>query len=163
MNDHPANSDEIQGRFKPGQSGNPAGKPRGARHRITMLAEQLMADDATAVVQAVIAAAKGGDMVAARLVLDRIAPARKGSAVTLDLPTMSTAADCVAAMSAITSAAASGEITSEEGQALAGLVEMQRKAIETGDLETRIAAMERRLEGKDDAGDVPLINRPAGL
>ena len=64
--------------FEPGQSGNPRGKPRGTRHRVTLLAEKLMADDTEAVMRAVIDAAKGGDMTAARLILDRIAPARKG-------------------------------------------------------------------------------------
>ena len=29
-------------RFQPGQSGNPAGEPRGARHKTTLLAEKLM-------------------------------------------------------------------------------------------------------------------------
>jgi Family of unknown function (DUF5681) len=32
--------------FSKGQSGNPAGKPPGARHKATMLAEKLMGDDA---------------------------------------------------------------------------------------------------------------------
>src|SRR2546429_7242885 len=31
--------------FEPGQSGNPAGRPRGARNRATVLAEKLMQDD----------------------------------------------------------------------------------------------------------------------
>jgi hypothetical protein len=68
----PANAGRLQGgRFVPGVSGNPAGKKPGTRHRATRLAEKLMAGDAEAVVRAIIDAAKGGDMTATRLVLDR--------------------------------------------------------------------------------------------
>jgi hypothetical protein len=56
-------------RFQPGQSGNPRGKQKGCKHRVTLLAEQLMEDDAEDVVRAVITAAKGGDMIAAKLIL----------------------------------------------------------------------------------------------
>ena len=55
----------------------------GTRHRATRLAEKLMANDAEDVVKAVVAAAKGGDMTAARLVLDRIAPPCRGRPVRL--------------------------------------------------------------------------------
>jgi hypothetical protein len=79
-------------RFEPGQSGNPAGKPPGTRHCITMLAEQLMADDAEGVVREVLKAAQAGDMVAARLVLDRIVPVRRGRTVELDMPSICKAA-----------------------------------------------------------------------
>jgi Family of unknown function (DUF5681) len=33
------------GQWKPGQSGNPAGMPKGTRHRATMLAEKLTSRD----------------------------------------------------------------------------------------------------------------------
>ncbi|MDR3521379.1 MAG: DUF5681 domain-containing protein [Acidocella sp.] len=147
------------GRFTPGISGNPQGRPPGARHRVTVLAEKLMADDAENVVKSVIKAANNGDMVAARLVLDRIAPPRKGSFVTLSLPKITDASDVLDALAAITAAASSGEITMEEAACLAGLVEGQRRAIETSDLEARIIALESRLSGDGgDDDDIPLIN-----
>ena len=64
--------------FKKGQSGNPSGKPPGTRNKTTMLAEKLMQDDARDIVRVVLEAAKGGDMTAARLILERIFPVRKG-------------------------------------------------------------------------------------
>ena len=41
----PVNTGQIQekGRFPKGKSGNPSGKPKGARHRSSLLAEQLFA------------------------------------------------------------------------------------------------------------------------
>jgi len=37
---------ELQGRFKPGQSGNPAGRPHGARHKTTLAVEALLDGEA---------------------------------------------------------------------------------------------------------------------
>ncbi|NNM55852.1 DUF5681 domain-containing protein [Acidocella sp.] len=145
MTGEPENSAPKQdGRFKPGQSGNPAGKPRGSRHRVTMLAEKLMSDDAEAIVKAVLDAAQKGDMSAARLVLDRIAPARKGSVVMLDLPPVSDAAGVTQALAAVVQAMAAGEIAPDEAQAVSAVLEGQRRAIETVELERRIAELENR-------------------
>jgi hypothetical protein len=72
--------------FQKGQSGNPRGKPKGARNTTTVMAEKLMQNDAKDIVRAVLEAAKGGDMTAARLVLERISPVRKGRPVQLNLP-----------------------------------------------------------------------------
>lgn len=139
---------EQAGRFRKGQSGNPAGKPKGARHKSTILAEKLMADDVGDEVRAVVAAAKGGDMTAARLVLDRIAPPRKGCAINLDLPPIQSATDVAAAMGIVVEAVADGELTPDEGQAVAALLETRRRAIETADLEMRIAAIEAQTKGQ---------------
>ena len=139
-------TDEIDPRphgWPKGTSGNPAGKPKGARHRITLMAEKLMEDDAEAVVQSVITAAKSGDMVAARLVLDRIAAPRRGRPVAFDLPPVQTAQDMVPAIAAVVAAVAEGELTPGEGQEIAAILETQRRAIETADLERRITALEQ--------------------
>jgi hypothetical protein len=118
----------------------------GTRHRATRLAEKLLADDTEAVVQAVVAAAKDGDMTAARLVLDRIAPPGRGRPVQLDLPPIAGAADLVQALAAITDAMARGDISAEEAQAAAAVLDHHRKAVETLDLERRIAAIEEKHE-----------------
>ena len=102
-----------------------------------------MAGDAEAVVRAVIEAAKGGDMTAARLVLDRIAPPCRGRSVRLDLPPIVGAADLVKALAAVADAMARGVISAEEAQAAAGVLDHHRKAVETLDLERRIAALEQ--------------------
>jgi len=130
--------------FPKGRGGNPAGKPKGARSRVTLLAEKLMEDDAADVVRAVLAAAKGGDMTAARLVLDRIAPPRKGRAVAFDLPAVDTAADVLAALGEVVRQVADGTLTTDEGAAVASLLEAKRKAIETIEIERRLAALEER-------------------
>ncbi len=134
--------------FERGQSGNPAGKPPGARHRITVLAETLMADDAEAVVRAVVAAAKGGDMTAARLILDRISPPRRGCPVSFKLPTIETAADISKVLTVVLASVACGDLTPDEATAISGVVEVKRKAIETEELGARLTALEQAAEDR---------------
>jgi hypothetical protein len=83
--------------FQKGQSGNPAGKPRGARHKATIFAERLMQDDIEKIVGAVLTAAGNGDMTAAKIVLDRLAPVSRRQCVSFDLPKIETLDDEVAA------------------------------------------------------------------
>jgi hypothetical protein len=130
--------------FPRGKSGNPRGKPKGARHKTTLLAEKLMSDDAEAVVRAVVEAAKGGDMTAARIILDRIAPVRKGRPVQFDLPSIETPSDLVPTMAAVVSAMSSGELTPDEASTVAGVIEIKRRMLETIEIERRIAALEAR-------------------
>jgi hypothetical protein len=129
--------------FKPGQSGNPRGRPKGARNKLTILAEKLLADEAEEVARSVLDAAKGGDMTAARLVLERIVPVRKGRPITLEMPPIQTAQDAAKAFSSVIAAVAAGELTPDEGQTIAGLFEVQRRTLETVEMEQRIAALER--------------------
>jgi hypothetical protein len=139
----PDNSGGKQdGRFKPGQSGNPAGKPRGARHKAVQALDILGRNASEEIVLAVIQQAKSGDMRAAELVLRRVWPERKGSPVELDLPTIRTAEDAMLAMRVVTDAAAAGTISPDEGEGFAKLIEAHRRAIETADLAERIAALE---------------------
>jgi hypothetical protein len=136
------------GRFQPGQSGNPAGKPRGARHKTTLLAEKLMQDDAEGVVKRVIEAAKGGDMTAARIVLDRIAPARRDSPVTIALPKIESAADAAKGMAAILAAVASGAVTPSEADQVAKIVAAFVNTLEASEFEARLRALEQREQGQ---------------
>jgi Family of unknown function (DUF5681) len=63
--------------FLKGVSGNPHGCARGSRHKASLLAERLMEGDAEEVVRAVVAAAKNGDMTAARIIIERLLPPKR--------------------------------------------------------------------------------------
>jgi hypothetical protein len=64
--------------------------------------------------------------------------------IRLDLPAADTPAGVIVAMARIISAVAGGEISPADGRDLAGLIELQRKAIELGDHEERLRAIEAR-------------------
>jgi uncharacterized protein DUF5681 len=136
-----------RGQWKKGQSGNPAGMPKGTRHRATMLAEKLMEDDAENIVRAVVSAAKAGDPTAMRLCVERLVPLRKGRPVVFDLPAIETAADVANALGAMAGAMAAGELTPDEAGAVAGVLEAKRRAIETVEHEERLRKLEERSPG----------------
>lgn len=130
--------------FQKGQSGNPAGRPAGSRNQASIMAEKLMADESDAIVRTVIDAAKSGDMVAARLVLERLCPVRKGRPVTINLPKVETVNDVAVALGAVTQAMAVGEITPDEAATVGSVLEVKRRTFETIELERRIAALEAK-------------------
>jgi len=130
--------------FPKGRSGNPRGKPKGARHKTTLLAEKLMQDDAANIVNAVLTAARAGDMTAARIVLDRILPARRDNPVTFALPKIKRPADAVAASAALLSAVADGRLTPGEALEISKLIDGFVKTLEVAELEARLNELEER-------------------
>jgi Family of unknown function (DUF5681) len=79
--------------FKPGQSGNPAGKPKGARNRSTIAAELLLEGEAKALTRKAIELGLAGDTTALRLCLERLVPPRKDRPISLDLPAIKSTED----------------------------------------------------------------------
>ncbi len=146
MSTEPENSGPKQrgGQFQPGRSGNPAGKPRGTRHKALIALDTIGAEGAEDVLRKVVEDAKAGDMRAAEILLRRVWPERKGRVVEFDLPPIAEASDAVTAVAAIVDAVASGELTPEEAQAVTSVVEIQRRTIETQDLAARLSALEER-------------------
>ena len=72
--------------FQPGQSGNPKGRPQGSRNKTIIALETLGEGEVEYIVKALIEKAKAGDAMAARPILDRVWPARKGARLQFDLP-----------------------------------------------------------------------------
>ena len=129
-------------KFKKGQSGNPNGKPKGARNQATLAAEAVLDGEAEALTRKAIEKALEGDMAAIRLCLERILPASKSRPIEIDLPPVETAEDITAAHGVVIAAMARGEITPDDASTIAGVLEARRRAIETVELEKRIDILE---------------------
>lgn len=138
---------EPKTRGKPFGAGN-AGRPKGSRHKVTRAVEELLEGEHEALTRKAIEKALEGDMVALRLCLDRIAPVRKGAPISIELPPVTSAQDAVAASEVLLAAVGRGEITPDEGAAVMGLLVGHKSVIEAGDLEHRIAALEKANETK---------------
>ena len=143
MTEDPGNSGSNHGgRFQKGVSGNPAGKPKGARHKATLAAEALLDGEAEALTRKAVERAMEGDTVALRLCLERIIPARRDRPVSFELPKIDRPADAVAASAAILAAVADGSLTPSEAAEISKLVEGFVRTVEVTELEARIAALE---------------------
>lgn len=129
--------------FQPGKSGNPAGKPKGARHKTTLAIEALLEGEAEMLTRKAIELAKGGDMQALRLCMDRLAPPRKDRSIAFKMPSIDTVDDLPAATRAIMDAVSIGDITPSEAAELGKLVDAHVRAIEVSDINKRLDALER--------------------
>jgi len=128
--------------FKQGQSGNPSGRPVGARNRATLAMESLLDGEAEAITSKAIELAKKGDGPALRLCMERIMPARRDRPTAIKLPKLERAADAVKANAALVERVAAGELTPVEASELAKLVESFIRAIEVTDVQDRLAKLE---------------------
>ena len=127
------------GRFSPGTSGNPNGRPR---TESAALRAQL-AEHGPAIAAVVVEAAIGGDLHAAKLVLDRISPPLRAQAapILLDLPGPAKNATSIAV--AIIRAAADGDLPPDVAAQLVGAVGTLVRIIETDELKDRQESLEQ--------------------
>jgi hypothetical protein len=142
------NSGKKHGRrFEKGQSGNPKGKPRGARNATLVALDAIGSAGAQEILRKAVELAKDGDARSMEIILQRIWPIRKGRPITLDLPAVTTAQNVQDALAAVIKAMGDGEITADEAAAVSAIIETQRRTIETLALEQRIAALEGKAQG----------------
>jgi hypothetical protein len=127
------------GRWKPGESGNPKGKPPGSGELQRLRAS--IAADVPEILAGLVAAAKGGDVQAAKVILERIFPAVKPVEQTqeIDLPEGGT---LTAQGRAVLSAVADGELAPGQGAQLLAAIGSLARVTEIDDLTQRIEKLE---------------------
>lgn len=124
--------------FQSGQSGNPAGRPRGSRNRRTV-AEELLGDNAERIMQRAIGmAADDGDKTMLRFCVDRLVPRARHSPVAFALPPVATPADALKAMNALNQGIYDGELTSKEALELSMMVRLASHVAYETDIQRRL-------------------------
>jgi hypothetical protein len=132
---------DVVTRFQPGASGNPGGRPKGARNRATKAAQDLLDGASGELVAALIEKARAGHPVALKLCIERIVP-RAGHAVEIDLPAVRKAGDIATAVASVIEGCARGELTIEEADRIMSMLDRHRAALATDELLLRVAALE---------------------
>ena len=126
-------------RFKPGQSGNPAGRPKD-KTPATMLRKSI-AEAMPDIILKLVEQAKEGDTAAAKILLDRCVPSLKPQAMAINLPVNGTLAE---QGGEIIRATLSGSIPPDIGSQLITALAAQSKIIEIDELTQRIIALEAK-------------------
>lgn len=102
--------------WKPGESGNPSGRPKGAANKKTLIAEEFE-KEGSAIARVVINAAKNGDIQAANIALMRLAPPLKPECRKINI-TLDTSLSLTKQAKQVLDAIASGNIDPENGRLL---------------------------------------------
>jgi hypothetical protein len=129
--------------FPKGTSGNPAGKPPGARNRATLAVQELLNGEAEKLTRKCVELALHGDSTALRLCMERLAPPPKDRPIDFPMRAASTVRDINNALAEVAAAVGAGNLTPGEGNSLAALLEVHRRGIETSDLEDRVERLEK--------------------
>ena len=124
--------------WKPGQSGNPAGKPSGCGELQKLRAA--IGEHVPEIINQLVTAARGGDIQAARLILERVLPPVKAieQAQTIDLPEGTLTEQGRAILRSV----AAGELAPGQGAQLLTAIGTLGKIAELDELTARITALE---------------------
>jgi hypothetical protein len=120
------------------------GRPLGSKNRTTILAQALLAGEATALVRKAIELGKAGNEPMLKFLLDRILP--RDRLITVPIPFLDHPDEAIDAMAAISGAVANGQITPTEAAALSNVISEWSRAIEVWENSTRIEALEDSLK-----------------
>ena len=131
--------------FLPGQSGNPAGRPRGSRNKKTLMLEALLDDESETLMRRVIGLAKMGDDVAMRLVFARMLPPRRDRPVPLELPRIESEADARRASGDVMEAVGAGEITPQEAEQLLRVIAGAAMVMQSSGMSERLKWLQEQV------------------
>jgi hypothetical protein len=129
--------------FKAGRSGNPEGRPRGSRNKVTIAVEALLDGEAKAIVRKAVEKALEGDIAALRLCLERLLPPRRDRPVVFDIPKIEGVSDALNASSAVLTACAAGTLSPGEAVEIMGLISSHVRVLEMTEIEASLTALEK--------------------
>lgn len=129
------------GKFAPGTSGNPAGRPKSESAAVRARLQAAGEDVADIVLQQ----ALSGDMHAAKLVLDRCVPPLKARAEPVHVA-IPEGATIVQTAQAVLSAAAAGQLPPDTAVQLIGAVADLARVVETEQLAAELAELRQLVE-----------------
>ena len=125
--------------FQKGKSGNPGGRPRGAKDKRTELRE-LLKPYAPELIKRLVDEALEGDVSALRICLDKLIPNVRSKDEALNLPLTG---DLSQQGNKIIGALGNGTITPSEGSAVMSILQGQAKLVESDELIERIERLEK--------------------
>src|SRR5262245_50057017 len=128
------------GQFRPGQSGNPAGRPPGIRDKRTAMRD-LLVPHAAELVAKVVEMAKAGDSTALRICIDRLIPPVKAKDDPVQLPPLT--GSLADSGRVVLEALAEERLSPEEAANVLQALATQARIVEVEEIEKRVTALEK--------------------
>lgn len=131
---------------RPFEKGNKSGKgrPAGSRNKRAIFQEVLEVDG-EAIIEKIKGQALKANATAMRLCMERLLPVAQASNAQFWMPRVETTESLKEATAAAAEAVADGLLSPQEGEAVARIVESQRRNIETVELEGRVKSLEEEI------------------
>ena len=108
--------------------------------------DTLAAGSIDAVFQAVVTAAtQDGDMAAAKLIIDRVIPSRRGAPVSFHIRPLKTPEDCALAYADLLDDVGNGRLTPDEAQTISAIVAKRAELFASVELATEIETLKAQL------------------
>lgn len=115
--------------FQPGQSGNPAGRPKGSRNILTRQVQARLGEHADAILDKLFEEAEAGDMDALKLIVPALLPKpTKDALPVLSLPEIQSVSDLPAYMDAVLRAVSDGLLSADDATTFERLAQLKLKA-----------------------------------
>jgi len=129
--------------FKPGQSGNPNGRPKGSGDKRLHI-KKLLEDNLESVFMSVIAQALEGDMTAAKIVLDKGYPNPRSYSenLNIDITKIASSADLEKIIEEVMLKSLRGDLPDDQGKTIASLTKTMSELHKLGELDERIKILE---------------------
>ena len=133
--------------FKPNQSGNPDGRPKGSGYR-QQLFKALIEPHKEALFDTGINLALAGNEGMLRLFLERMLPSKPiDDTIDIDAPKdLTKACSLLEYGENILKAVSQGQLTPQQAKTVMATIEMQRKNVEMSEIVDRVVAIERMLK-----------------
>jgi hypothetical protein len=133
------------GRFKPGQSGNPNGRPKGALDK-RLKVRRLLEAHSEEMTNIVLDMARERDPVALKLIFERISPRPKSESVKLDVDfkKITNNEDLMKIVEQLLKSAVSGDLPDDQGRTVSSLIKTASDLYRITELEERLTALENK-------------------
>lgn len=145
--------------YQPGESGNPSGRPIGARNRATLLMEKLWLAEGRAMLRAICRKSVRDPEYAALFcqhILPRFMPLARSHPVEFQL---SDPASATAILADVARAVAAGELAPEEAERIGTIAKTRMEAIDLAQMNSTLRRLEARHAGIGD--DDMAADRPS--
>lgn len=152
MQGHNSKSAANTGKWCPGKSGNPTGKPQGSKNNVTVAAENILEGEGEALTRKLIDLALEGNVACLRHAIDRIHPVKRSAPIRLEgMPEVFDIESAAMASGYLLQQVRDGVVSPIDAEVVSRLIDKFISATKWTDIEKELHELQARLEGKSVA------------